>query len=277
MHVALGWPYRGRRVVQGTIVYCLFEGQRNFAARKEAFRLRHLVDYGEDIPFFLVPIKLQLVQDHAKLIDSIRIQIGNMAPRVVVLDTLNRSFTGDENATQSMTEYVGACDAIREAFDCLTIVVHHSGLEGSRSRGSSVLLGAADAQIRVKKNADGEVESAVEYMKDGADGLKLLSRLEVMDVGNDEYGDAITSCVLLPVEETKPSAPREPRLTANEKTMLLILREAGPSGLTTDQWNARARDAGVGSNRRQNLYGNRKSLQEKGLICGGACGWFAKH
>ena len=27
MHVALGWEYRGRRVQQGSVVYCSFEGQ----------------------------------------------------------------------------------------------------------------------------------------------------------------------------------------------------------------------------------------------------------
>src|ERR1700730_9837190 len=27
MHVALGWEYRGRRVQQGAVVYCSFEGQ----------------------------------------------------------------------------------------------------------------------------------------------------------------------------------------------------------------------------------------------------------
>jgi hypothetical protein len=67
MHVALGRDYRGRRVIQGPVVYCLFEGQRNFAARKEAFRLKHLADYGKEIPFYLVSVKLQLVRDHCQL------------------------------------------------------------------------------------------------------------------------------------------------------------------------------------------------------------------
>ena len=97
MHVALGRPYRGHRVMQGPVVYCLFEGQRNFAARKEAFRLKHLKDHGEKVPFYLVPVRMQLVQDHPRLIEAIKTQLGSSAPRAVVIDTLNRSFTGDEN------------------------------------------------------------------------------------------------------------------------------------------------------------------------------------
>src|ERR1700675_3778031 len=38
MHVALGWPYRERRVQQGPIVYCAFEGQTGLRNRVEAFR-----------------------------------------------------------------------------------------------------------------------------------------------------------------------------------------------------------------------------------------------
>src|SRR5262245_48961512 len=33
MHVGLGWKYRGRRVQQGPVVYCAFEGQTGFEAR----------------------------------------------------------------------------------------------------------------------------------------------------------------------------------------------------------------------------------------------------
>ena len=45
MRVALGWEYRGRRVHQGPVVYCCFEGQTGIRARVEAFRQKFL---GED-------------------------------------------------------------------------------------------------------------------------------------------------------------------------------------------------------------------------------------
>src|SRR4051794_30419725 len=38
MHVALGWEYRGRKVLQGEVVYCAFEGAEGFKLRAEAFR-----------------------------------------------------------------------------------------------------------------------------------------------------------------------------------------------------------------------------------------------
>jgi hypothetical protein len=72
MHVALGREYRGRRVQQGPVVYCCFEGQEGFKARAEAFRQRHLAEDVEEVQFFLMPITLDLIREHEDLISAIR-------------------------------------------------------------------------------------------------------------------------------------------------------------------------------------------------------------
>src|SRR5581483_10132513 len=61
MHVALGIPYRGRRVLQGSVVYLVLEGVCGFRARVEAYRRMHDV---KDAPFYLVTDRTSLVQDH---------------------------------------------------------------------------------------------------------------------------------------------------------------------------------------------------------------------
>src|SRR5260370_33625494 len=38
LHVALGWEYRGHKVVQGAVVYCASEGSVGFRKRAEALR-----------------------------------------------------------------------------------------------------------------------------------------------------------------------------------------------------------------------------------------------
>src|SRR5262245_30798097 len=52
MHSALGWDYRGRRVVSGTVVYCAFEGAEGFKARATAFRQQHNIDPDAASPSF---------------------------------------------------------------------------------------------------------------------------------------------------------------------------------------------------------------------------------
>ena len=51
LHIALGWPYRGRRVNGGPVVYLAFEGAEGFKARAEAFRRTHKIT--GKVPFFL--------------------------------------------------------------------------------------------------------------------------------------------------------------------------------------------------------------------------------
>lgn len=158
MHVALGWEYRDRRVQQGPVVYCAFEGQKGIEARVEAFRQRHLDSKDiERVPFFLEPVTLDLVQDHAALIAAVRTSMGTETPVTVVLDTLNRSLRGSESSDEDMTAYIKAADAIREAFECAVIIVHHCGIEGTRPRGHTSLTGAADAQLSVKRDGQGTI------------------------------------------------------------------------------------------------------------------------
>jgi hypothetical protein len=200
MHVALGWKYRGRRIQQGSVVYCAFEGQHGFEARVEAFRQRHLPEQPNHIPFYLEPLTLDLVSDQQELIAAVRTQLRGAAPVAVVLDTLNRSIRGSESKDEDMAAYIAAADAIREAFQCVVIIVHHCGINGDRPRGHTSLTGAIDTQLAVKRDASCAVIVEVELAKDGPQGDKIVSRLEVVEVGLDEDGEPITSCVVVPSE-----------------------------------------------------------------------------
>src|SRR5262249_4211045 len=147
MHVALNWEYRGRRVQSGTVVYCALEGGPGFASRVEAWRGRYLAaDHDERaIPFFLLDVPLDLIVDHPALIADIRAQVTDApSPVCIVIDTLNRALAGSENKPEDMAKFIRAADALRVAFDCLVVIVHHCGLEGGRPRGHSSLPGADD-------------------------------------------------------------------------------------------------------------------------------------
>jgi hypothetical protein len=227
MHVALGWPFRGRRVLQGAVVYCAFEGADGFRARAQAFRERHLQEDAEPVPFFLMPARVDLVADHVALINSLRTQLGTQVPVAVVLDTLNRSIHGSESDDKDMTAYVKAADAIRDAFGCAVIVVHHCGIEGTRPRGHTSLSGAVDAQLAVKRDGAKSIVVTVEYMKDGPEGAEFVSSLEAIEVGVDDDGDPITSCVVEPVETgIVPGEPRKKSLPASARCALDLLRKA---------------------------------------------------
>jgi hypothetical protein len=244
MRVALGWDYRGRRTVAGPVVYVVLEGADGFAARAEAFRLRYAKDIEwASVPFFCISMKMNLIADVQNLIADIRAQLGDEVPVAVAVDTLNRSFYGSENSDEDMGKYVRACDAIREAFGCATIIVHHCGIEGTRPRGHTSLTAAADAQIKVMRDSSNNVVASVEYMKDGREGAKVYSRLEAVRVGTDEDNEPVFSCVMAPLgnaqggdlshdDAPKPKHPPgvflgTTRLTFFRDALLTTLKEHG--------------------------------------------------
>lgn len=104
-------------------------------------------------------------------------------------------------------------------------------------------------------------------MKDGPEGDTIWSRLEpVEEVGIDEDGEPITSCIVVPNEIRNSQELVGPKLTKNQKTMLSLLHTAGPGGLTTEQWNERGRAVDIGVKRKADLYDIRAALKSKGLV-----------
>jgi hypothetical protein len=222
-HVALGISYRGRRVHQGAVVYLALEGGYGFRARVEAYRRTHKV---ENAPFYLVTDRTNLAQDHFSLIADIQGQIGKSVPALVVIDTLNRSLAGSESKDEDMAAYIRAADTIREAFDCAVMIVHHCGVDGTRPRGHTSLTGAADAQHAVIRK-DGNIEITVEWMKDGPEGDRIISRLERVDLGTDADGEPISSCVVVPGHESYIDQQTGGRKVKGAKKVVLeLLRTA---------------------------------------------------
>ena len=228
LHVALGWSYRGCRVKGGAVVYCALEGAEGFKARAAAFRIEKLSASEAEPNLHLMSAPLNLVADHGAFVAAIRAQLAGANPVAVVIDTLNRSLTGSESDDKDMAAYVRAADAIRQAFDCAIIIVHHCGHGGDRPRGHSSLIGAVDAQISVKRDAADQIIATLELAKDGPTGKEFVSRLVPVEVGTDEDGDAITSCTIEAVEMTGEEKASKPavKLTKGARIALRALTEA---------------------------------------------------
>ena len=215
------------------------------------------------------------MRDHIELIRAIK--ATNESPVLVVLDTLNRSLKGSESSDEDMTAYIRAADAIREAFGCAVLIIHHCGIDGTRPRGHTSLTGAVDAQLAVKRDGAGNIEVKVEWLKDGPEGDVIFSRLEAIEVGIDEDGEAITSCVIVPTEISDRQDATGPRLTRNQQTMFSVLHDAGERGLSTAGWYDLAREAGIGTKRKADLYDIRSALAAKRVVRQTANGWTVNH
>jgi len=199
LHVAQGWEYRDRRVRQGTVVYCAFEGGHGYKKRIEAQRRHYKISDDANVPLFVMSGQASLVKDRKLLIADIKAQLNGKSPAAVVLDTLNRSIDGSESKDTDMGAYVNAASAIRDAFACAVVIVHHCGLDETRPRGHTSLPGAVDAQLAVTREGM-TVTVTVEMMRDGPEDTVVTSKLESIDVGEDEAGKVLTSLVVVPSE-----------------------------------------------------------------------------
>jgi hypothetical protein len=206
-HVAMGWEYRDHSVRQGAVVYCAFEGGHGYKKRIEAIRRNYMIEDDADVPLYIMPGGANLIAEHKALIRDIQAQLGEVRPAAVVLDTLNKSLLGSESKDIDMSAYVRAAEAIRDAFHCVVIIVHHCGLDETRPRGHTSLPGAVDAQLAVVR--DGNVVTVtVEMMRDGPEDTAVTSVLEPVEVGVDGSGKILTSLVVKPGEHPATAGPR---------------------------------------------------------------------
>lgn len=227
VHIALGRDWFGRPVTPGAVIHVAAEGVAGIHNRLAAFKARH--SPGADVPFAVIPAAVDLGpggRDAERVIVAAR----EVAARtglpllLVIIDTLARSMgAGDENATKDMSAFIAACDRIRIATGATVLIVHHSGKDETRGgRGSTALYGAIDTEIKVEKRDTGRA-ATVTKQKDGAEGETIGFDLEVVEVGTDDDGEPITTCVVVPIDGEAPKARRrEPRGTSGIVLRALI-------------------------------------------------------
>jgi RecA-family ATPase len=161
LHIALGLDYRGRRVEQVGVVYIGLEGRQGLPARIEAFKKHHGVDRAL---FHLITAPLNLKKQVDVLIADIEAHLL-VPPGIVFIDTLNRSLAGSESKDEDMAAYLAAAAKIEQKFNCLVVLVHHCGIEGTRPRGHTSLTAAVDVQLAVERLDDRQMSVRVELAK----------------------------------------------------------------------------------------------------------------
>lgn len=205
-HVARGLQWRGNKTRQCSVAYVAAEGVAGFGNRLKAYGIGHEVDLST-MPVYVRGGALTLEDQTLALIDSIT-KLGNVG--VVVVDTLAAVTPGaNENSSEDMGTAIARANSIIETTGASVILIHHTN-KASTMRGWSGLLGAADSTIKVERNLD--VRTAhIEKMKEGEDSGKFPFKLNTIELGEDEDGDSVTSCVVVLSEEVaeKQTAKKE--------------------------------------------------------------------
>jgi AAA domain/Bifunctional DNA primase/polymerase, N-terminal len=202
LHIAKGWDFHKRPVEQGTVVYLAFEGGHGNSQRIEAHRRYYNIPDKERVPLLCMMGNASLIHDHALLISDIKADVAfhkYAKPDVIVIDTLNKSLVGSESLDRDMAAYIRAAYAVRDAFDCVVIIVHHCGWDDSRPRGHTSLPSAVDAELSIRRDETMAVVT-VDNMREGPEGVEFVCQSVPVQLGVDRRGKERSSLVMVPAQ-----------------------------------------------------------------------------
>ena len=181
------------------VIYCAFEGGHGYKGRIEAIRRHYGIGDDVDVPLYVMPGQVDLIKDAKALVSEFQEQLLGEVPAVVVLDTLNRSLSGSESSDKDMTDYVKAAEAIRKAFGCVCVIVHHCGYDDTHARGHTSLPAAVDAELAVERDIGSPLLLvSVKQMRDGPEGMQVRSRAQSVPLDPDQNGKPRSSIVMVP-------------------------------------------------------------------------------
>lgn len=230
LHIAASRDWFGRKVTGGGVAYIGAEGQAGLRARVEAAKLAHGFN---DLPFALIPTAVDLLDPAAdmeklrKVLDYLEQLWGGFA--LLIIDTLAATFGGGDENGSDMAAYVANVERLCAPYGCARIIVAHAPLntDAKRPRGHGSLWGSMDTVLHVTGDRDAPARRVhVLKQKDDDPGPDILFNLVQVEIGTDEDGDPVTSCVIeeSDVEPTTVRAGR--RLSPKERIVFQALERA---------------------------------------------------
>lgn len=230
-HISLGMPdWHGHALQRGPVIYVYAEGRTGILPRVEAWKAYHKTG---NLGILFVPHRVTLNEPASvrDLLGALRDRLPDEPPILIIVDTFNRNFAGNENSAEDVSAFVRGCDVLREETGATVVVVHHKGHgEAERGRGSSVLDAAADTIIFVTRDED-RITLKCLKQKDAAEFQPLA--MEAVSVGSS-----------LALKQVGLAAGQ---LKGNRLACLRSLAESNEKGLTTDGWQKTVPDVGRSS------------------------------
>lgn len=264
--VATGKPWHGHDVKQGSVFYIAGEGHNGLARRLKAWQIGNGTTLA-NVPLYKSHRAAQLYDatEAAVVAESIK-QLSaeaNCIPSMIVIDTLARNHGGDENSTQDMNAFIQHLDVyLRQPWKCCVMVVHHSGVaDKDRSRGSTALKGALDAEYKCQLDSGTKtIAFESKKMKDAEMPSPKNFQITQVDLPiNNKNGMPVKGAYLTAVDISGlvSQVQKKTYLSPNQKQVMecLVMLEVSlfqnhqlrPVGY--DEWRDSAKEHGVKNNR----------------------------
>ena len=244
--IATGSAWFDCKVSQGPVVYLAGEGFAGIGRRLRAWQLSTPDARLENAPLFVSRriVAMANSADALAEIDAAITEAGTGRPSVVFVDTLARAAVGlDENSAADMGLLMAACDEIRHKYDCCVVIIHHTGHDASRARGSTAIKGTLDAEIQITRDGQaGPIEMKCTKAKESEGFAPYYFQLKSTDTGwNDEDMQPVYSAVLERTEKGGDEGQSE-QLGKNQTLCLGVLKEMYTNRRTNLEQGGRSPD-----------------------------------
>lgn len=229
--IAEGSAWFDHTVKKCPVVYIALEGQFGFRLRMEAWEQYHQRKIPASFKMVLQDFKLTNPSDLCHLTEVLPERA------VTIIDTLNRaSPMSDENLSSDMGMILEAAKKMQEKTDGLVLIVHHSGKSAAAGpRGHSSLFAGCDAILEVSRSGEHRKWSLAKAKED-QDGQSFPFTLMKIDLGKDDEGDELSSCVVqsASIDSIKSPKAKQPQ-GANQKIAFEIIQTLSSSGAHSHQ------------------------------------------
>jgi phage/plasmid primase-like uncharacterized protein len=212
--------WAGHKVRQGNVVYLAGEGHHGLRGRIAAWKHHHKAG---KLAMWLSKdgCDLNTPTGYLKVVEQVRMLKDR--PSVIVVDTLHRFLSGDENSAQDAKTMLDACNALMQEFNCSVILVHHTGVSDEaqhRARGSSAWRGALDIEISIVPGKDNVPMQIVQRKSKDAE-LADTIHVELQQVAipgwRDEDNQQVTSAVIVQAQ-APVVAKKDSKIDSHRKT-----------------------------------------------------------
>lgn len=180
LSLVTGSWWLGQELTAGNVLYALAEGVRGTGQRVNAWKQHN--NYKSAIPDGFVWLPLAFDLREPSWAGPLALVAADLAPKLIVIDTLNRYAPGTDEGPADMGKIIFAADLLKRMTGACVLIVHHSGKDSTAgARGHSSLLGAVDTELELK-SAEGLLTLTVTKQKDGPDGQ--VHRLMMVPTGD---------------------------------------------------------------------------------------------
>jgi hypothetical protein len=255
-HHASGTSWRGHDVMKGAVLKVVCEGTHGAMNRVAGLISTGRLDRGAAFGIVTGSFDLCHGSADARAIAKAGQQLASDTGErlvLVTIDTLARVMGGgDENSGADMSRVLDNLELIRTVTGATVMVIHHQGKDISKgARGHSSLRAALDTELLVG-GQDGVRTLSITKQRDLACVPPMQFELAVIDLGTDENGGPVTTCVVNHMGE----APRTQAKAVgrNQEKALTALREwcrtHSENHIATDAMGALLKLQGIGRQRK---------------------------